>query len=154
MCLCLAIRHYVGDSAIFYRLTMSGVRDAGGGGGDSLRIYCAGRSVVMEYFPILIAVKWRSEVKSLSRVRLFPTPWTVAYQAPPSTGFSRQEYWSGLPFPSPVVLTKSKHMINWHRTMHTLYIIISFLFWSHNHWENGDRGRGLAILLMQLPVTL
>ena len=42
-----------------------------------------------------------SEVKSLSRVRLFATPWTVAYQAPPSMGFSRQEYWSGLPFPSP-----------------------------------------------------
>ena len=41
------------------------------------------------------------EVKSLSRVRLFATPWTVAYQAPPSRGFSRQEYRSGLPFPSP-----------------------------------------------------
>ena len=39
-------------------------------------------------------------VKSLSRVRLFATPWTVAYQASPM-GFSRQEYWSGLPFPSP-----------------------------------------------------
>ena len=38
---------------------------------------------------------------SLSRVRLFVTPWTVAYQAPLSMGFSRQEYWSGLPFPSP-----------------------------------------------------
>ena len=45
---------------------------------------------------------WVSEwVKPLSRVRLFATPWTVAYQAPPSMGFSRQEYWSGLPFPSP-----------------------------------------------------
>ena len=44
--------------------------------------------------------KW-SEVKSLSRVWLFATPWTVAHQAPPSMGFSRQEYWSGLPFPSP-----------------------------------------------------
>ena len=42
-----------------------------------------------------------NEVKSLSRVRLFATPWIVAYQAPPSMGFSRQEYWSGLPFPSP-----------------------------------------------------
>ena len=42
-----------------------------------------------------------SEVKSLSRVRLFATPWTIAYRAPPSMGFSRQEYWSGLPFPSP-----------------------------------------------------
>ena len=40
-------------------------------------------------------------MKSLSRVRLFATPWTVAYQAPPSMGFSRQECWSGLPFPSP-----------------------------------------------------
>ena len=40
-------------------------------------------------------------MKSLSRVRLFATPWTVAYQVPPSMGFSRQEYWSGLPFPSP-----------------------------------------------------
>ena len=41
------------------------------------------------------------KVKLLSRVRLFATPWTVAYQAPLSMGFSRQEYWSGLPFPSP-----------------------------------------------------
>ena len=41
------------------------------------------------------------KVKSLSRVRLFATPWTVAHQAPPSMGFSRQEYWSGLPLPSP-----------------------------------------------------
>ena len=40
------------------------------------------------------------KVKSLSHVRLFATPWTVAYQAPQSMGFSRQEYWSGLPFPS------------------------------------------------------
>ena len=40
-------------------------------------------------------------MKLLSRVRLFATPWTVAYQAPPSMGFSRQEYWSGLLFPSP-----------------------------------------------------
>ena len=40
-------------------------------------------------------------MKSLSRVRLFATPWTVAYQAPLSMGFSRQEYWRGLPFPSP-----------------------------------------------------
>ena len=43
--------------------------------------------------------------KSLSRVWLFATPWTVAYQAPPSMGFSRQEYWRGLPFPSPGDLT-------------------------------------------------
>ena len=41
------------------------------------------------------------KVKVLSCVRLFETPWTVAYRAPPSMGFSRQDYWSGLPFPSP-----------------------------------------------------
>ena len=41
------------------------------------------------------------KVKSLSRVRLFVTPWTVAHEVPPSMEFSRQEYWSGLPFPSP-----------------------------------------------------
>ena len=49
-------------------------------------------------FPFILS--W-SEVKSLSRVRIFSTPWTIAYQAPPSMRFSRQEYWSGLPFPSP-----------------------------------------------------
>ena len=42
------------------------------------------------------------KVKLLSHIWLFATPWTVAYQVPPSMGFSRQEYWSGLPFPSPV----------------------------------------------------
>ena len=42
-----------------------------------------------------------SESEVISCVRLFVTPWTVAHQAPPSMGFSRQEYWSGLPFPSP-----------------------------------------------------
>ena len=44
------------------------------------------------------------KVKSLSRVRLFANPWTVAYQSPRSIGFSRQEYWNGLPFPSPEAL--------------------------------------------------
>ena len=44
--------------------------------------------------------KVKVKVTSLSCVRLFVTPWTVAYQAPPYMGFSRQEYWSGLPFPS------------------------------------------------------
>ena len=43
------------------------------------------------------AWKWKVKVKSLSRVRLFATAWTAAYQAPPSMGFSRQEYWSGVP---------------------------------------------------------
>ena len=49
------------------------------------------------------AGKWKVKVKSLSRVRLLVTPWTAAYQAPPSMGFSRQEYWSGVPLPSPIL---------------------------------------------------
>ena len=47
------------------------------------------------------AWKWKVKVKSLSWVQLLATPWTAAYQAPPSMGFSRQEYWSGVPLPSP-----------------------------------------------------
>ena len=47
------------------------------------------------------AWKWKVKVKSLSRVRPLATPWTAAHQAPLSMGFSRQEYWSGVPLPSP-----------------------------------------------------
>ena len=54
-------------------------------------LYC------MPQVTLLVSFK----VKSFSRVQLFATPWTVAHQAPPSMGFSRQEYWSGLSFPSP-----------------------------------------------------
>ena len=48
------------------------------------------------------AWKWKVKVKSLSCVRLFATPWTAAYQAPPSMGFPRQEDWRGVPLPSPI----------------------------------------------------
>ena len=54
------------------------------------------------------AWKWKVKMKSLSRVRLFTTPWTAAYQAPPSMGFSRQEYWSGVPSPSLYSIVKRK----------------------------------------------
>ena len=50
------------------------------------------------------AWKWKAKVKSLSCVWLCATPWTAAYQALPSMGFSRQEYWSGVPLPSPQLL--------------------------------------------------
>ena len=68
------------------------------------------------------AWKWKVKVKLLSRVWLLATPWTAAYQAPPSMGFSRQEYWSGVPLPSPnmlsrlviTLLPRSKHLlISW-----------------------------------------
>ena len=53
------------------------------------------------------AWKWKVKVKSFSRVWLFATPWAAAYQAPASMGFSRQEYWSGLPLPSPNNMPKN-----------------------------------------------
>ena len=55
----------------------------------------------MSYVDLAFVKLGKVKVKSLSRVQLFATPWTVAYQASPPMGFSRQEYWSGLPFPSP-----------------------------------------------------
>ena len=60
------------------------------------------------------SLKVKVKVKPLSRVRLFATPWTVAYQAPRSMGFSRQEYWSGLPFPSPgdLITAAKKNLIS------------------------------------------
>ena len=54
----------------------------------------------IELEPPAMEVKGKVKVKSLSRVRLFATPWAAAYQASPSMGFSKQECWSGLPFPS------------------------------------------------------
>ena len=49
----------------------------------------------------MVLVVKKLKVKSLSHIRLFVTPWTVAHQAPQSMEFPRQEYWGGLPFPSP-----------------------------------------------------
>ena len=61
------------------------------------------RARILEWVAISFsnAWKWKVKVKSLSRAWLLATPWTAAYQAPPSIGFSRQEYWSGVPLPSP-----------------------------------------------------
>ena len=58
----------------------------------------------LEWVAISFSNAWKRKVKvkSLSHARLLATPWTAAYQAPPSLGFSRQEHWSGLPFPSPM----------------------------------------------------
>ena len=53
------------------------------------------------------AWKWKVKVNLLSRVWLLATPWTAAHQAPPSMGFSRQEYWSGVPLPSPLPLLEA-----------------------------------------------
>ena len=69
-----------------------------------------GKNTGVGYHFLLQCMKVK--VKSLSRVQLLATPWTAAYQAPPSMGFSRQEYWSGVPLPSPSPTTDqlNKHL--------------------------------------------
>ena len=62
---------------------------------ELLRLPAVGKS------PLVVCFWCQVKVKSLSCVQLFATPWIVAYQSPQSMEFSRQEYWSGLPFPSP-----------------------------------------------------
>ena len=59
------------------------------------------------------AWKWKVKVKSLSRIRLLETPWTAAYQAPLPMGFSRQEFWSGLPLPSPYEPLLNGYSVIW-----------------------------------------
>ena len=72
------------------------------------------------------------KVKSLSHVQLFATPWTAAYQAPPSMGFSRQEYWSGSPLPSPVDHVYLSFMGEWAKKSRIVYCFISSL---HPFWK-------------------
>ena len=81
------------------------------------------------------------KVKSLSRVRLLASPWTAAYQAPPSMGFSRQEYWSGVPLPSPDV---SKGINKDHYPHQaSLFSFLGRAFWHRRH--QGGVGRALLL---------
>ena len=88
------------------------------------------------------AWRWKVKVKSLSHVRLLVTPWTAAYQAPPSMGFSRQEHWGGLPLLSPMLhwtflyITVNTSIFPLHNFLKViLWIVIHslwdflFLFW-------------------------
>ena len=79
------------------------------------------------------AWKWKLKVKSLSRVRLFATPWTAAYQAPLSVGFSRQEYWSAVPLMICVTLIQ-KNLTN--SMVKILISIIRKLIISHLKNQN------------------
>ena len=78
----------------------------------------------LEWVAISFSSAWKWKVKMLSRVRLLATPWTATYQAPPSMGFFRQEYWSGVPLPSRVTLLQSLiiyrtiHLINCFKSSH------------------------------------
>ena len=74
------------------------------------------------------ARNWKVKVKSLSRVRLLATPWTGAHQAPLSMGFSRQEYWSGVPLPS-----LHTHTLAW--ILNPSWFWFSDIILTKNHWE-------------------
>ena len=71
------------------------------------------------------AWKWKVKVKSLSCVQLFATPWTAAHQAPPSMGFSRQEYWSGVPesLISEEQNVQGNYMLPWRRVPSRRYLL-------------------------------
>ena len=77
------------------------------------------------------------KVKSLSRARLLATPWTAAHQAPPSMGFSRQEYWSGVPLPSPLLDYKSSLFlvfeVNLNLLLPSYFLIFVCLSFSMHH---------------------
>ena len=85
------------------------------------------------------AWKWKVKGKSLSRVQLPATPWTAAHQAPPSMGFSRQEYWSGVPLPSPRVwLVKLKEKKEIMVTGFRFYVVRVSRQWSIIYNQCGE----------------
>ena len=95
----------------------------------------------------LMAEKGKRKVKSLSRVWLFANPWTVAYQDPPSMGFSRQEYWSGLQFPSPGDLPNPGIELGLPHCRQTLYCLSHWTAKYDKEWRGnkellgeGERG--------------
>ena len=86
------------------------------------------QSRILEWVAISFsnAWKWKGKLKSLSHARLLATPWTAAYQAPPSMGFSRQEYWSGVPSPSPRNMTSSVKLFRKHAGKYFSYSYFLF----------------------------
>ena len=107
------------------------------------------------------AWKWKVKVKSLSHVRLLATPWTAAYQAPLSMGFSRQEYWSGVPLATKqqqytlylLILLSQDHSI-WEQKLFcfiyfVLYLqyLVQCLAWIFDEWTNDGIEQGCLITL-------
>ena len=82
------------------------------------------------------AWKWKLKVKSLSHVQLLATPWTTAHQAPPSMGFSRSEYWGGVPLPSPWVSCIDRQMLYHCATWEAICVFREHLFSSAAPYPN------------------
>ena len=103
------------------------------------------------------AWKWKVRVKSLSRVRLFMTPWTAAHQAPPSMGFSRQENWSGVPLPSPPnVIIPCKYCKRgiFNRSLYNIYFFFLFLDdRAYNPWSQ-EQVKNLAVCFLAFWVKI
>ena len=87
---------------------------------------------ILEWVAISLSNAWKRKVKvkSLSRVRVLVTPWTAAYQAPPSMGFSRQEYWSGVPLPSPLAFTVIFKSYNFYMHLKCHLLCTSIFFYA------------------------
>ena len=95
------------------------------------------QATTLEWVAISFSNAWKRKVKvkSLSRVQLLATPWTAAYQAPLSMGFSRQEYWSGMPLPFP--LTTNGKMVSQSLSLcftERIYCFPFFFFFSSLLW--------------------
>ena len=96
------------------------------------------------------AWQWKVKVKSLSHVRLLATPWSAAYQAPLSMGFSRQEYWRGVPLPSPIkrctgylhTFYSKKLILKDHKVYHSKYTT----FWKDKTMEDNFFKKWLPVL--------
>ena len=102
------------------------------------------------------AWKWKVKVKMLSRIRLLATPWTVAYQAPPSMGFSRQEYWSGMPSPSPklrvivkIVTTPKSQLFDF--IIFLICFLVNVFIYTYTHTPKYTYGRcGSHFLFLEI----
>ena len=94
------------------------------------------------------AWKWKVKVKSLSRVQPLATPWTAAYQGPPSMGFSRQEYWSGVPLPSPNLLeqlTKLRKALYLHLLAYRKGYNSRTTEWKRRLWQDVGERTGVSM---------
>ena len=106
LCFCCCITSVMSDSVRPHRQQPTRLRHPWDSPGKNAGVGC--------HF-LLQCMKVKSESKVTQSCRTLPTPWTAAYQAPPFMGFSRQEYWSGLPLPSPISSSSGPHFV---RTLH------------------------------------